>query len=1777
MITEAHAQIASDGSELSDPRFRAFVENCLILDLEVDKNNERIVAIGAVRGNRKLHLPNISSSEHAVRKLDEFGSGTDFVVGHNIVAHDRRFIEQYLPQSSLLELPVVDTLYLSPLANPQRPYHRLVKDYKLIGAEPNNPVADCHLTLELLKDCWEILRSKGKQDPWLLSVYRSCFVDLPCNGNLSLLLDGTGVFIEQIGGRMLANHVLAKGVKHFAGDSACSSTLHRLLPALLNHPQNRPVAAYSVAWLMVASTESVLPRWVHYRFPEAAKFIRQIRSVSCGRPGCGYCSIHHNPERKLQEYFGFEGFRSAPATSDGESLQKRIVEERIAGESVMTIMPTGGGKSLGFQLPAIVHNEQTGALTVVISPLQALMKDQVENLNKRTEILTLAATLNGLQTMIERREVLEGIRLGQYALLYVSPEQLRSRSFASAIRHREIAAWVFDEAHCISKWGHDFRPDYLYAARFIKEFSEEEGVPIAPIACFTATAKPDVREDIRSHLRSVLGKKLKVLAADRIDRKNLSFSVEETPNARKAQRIDELLRNHIAGMPGSAPQGAAIIYARSRHRAENFAEKLRLQGWEAKHFHGGLDPPEKKRVQDAFISGDTPIIVATNAFGMGIDKPDVRLVVHADVPASIESYLQEAGRAGRDGQRAQCVLLFAKGDLERQFDLVSGSRLIKRDIAQILRAIRQARRRDTEEIVVSPGELLRTPDADFSFDDDDRYASTRVKTAVSWLERAKFLLRNENRTRLYQGVPAVRDLKESLEKVKALDLPPSKKGEWMQVLNLLHHADLREGIEVDRIASLPFFRSRLDTLAHRHPDDPARANRAITQEIFRTLHEMTRAGVLESGFYFSAWVHHKTKNRSIDRLDQIAQAQTTLVDTLKAEWPEAGAGQEFEVSIPQLQEQLRSQLGNILSDSLLTLLGGWGRKITQQDSPLSLQSHGRRRLGMRLDVSWDELTEQLETRNEVGRVILKALGDKADQRGFTGERLVLFSLEELHRAIEEHLGLGDQIDDPFTTLEKTLLFLDEHHVIRLERGLSVFRQAMTICIRKEAKGRRYSERDYEPLRAHYQERVFQIHAIGRYAEESHIRVGKWSGTYLDDYFRLTNQQFKRRYFRGQSKSVKRATSAENYSEIVKSLKNPDQERIVTAPTDRNLLVLAGPGSGKTRVVVHRAAYLLIVKRIRPERLLVICFNRSAMHELRVKLRELVGDVTRRVAVHTYHSLALQITERSIAERIQVSGDRQINFDEIIRDANRLLSGKAPIIGAEPDQLRDRLLSGFEYLLVDEYQDIDQAQYQMITHIAQRAGQEDDADRRATILAVGDDDQNIYTWRGANVRFLRHFEKDFGAERHYLVENYRSTGNIITASNALIQRNRDRMKLRHHIRINAARADEPKGGRWAALDSLTGGRVSHLQVRGPGLAAVSLSEIERLRELDKTPEWENFAVLAWSHADLAPVRALLEKKGVPVRRSIPEGLPRLDRIREFKLLLEYLKSVGPQRIRIPDLLEELPRICGAGGRGTVWVAMANRMLEALQEEVGIEAVDATTVTGAIHQGLADHHRSHLIGQGVLVSTIHAAKGLEFDHVLVLGGRKRTARKEPRSPEEERRLYYVALTRARQTLTLIDSAESPNPYFRQIGPHVLRRTTTVANPESPDTDLEYQVLGMKDLYLDLAGTKTPGDPIHRRLLALQAGDFVTLANGHNGRVRVLDTNRKQVARLSTTAARQWSTDRLAATDEVRILGIVARTKDESDAIYQHRLRAERWETPLLEVRTRKGKRPRLQSGP
>lgn len=332
--------------------------------------------------------------------------------------------------------------------------------------------------------------------------------------------------------------------------------------------------------------------------------------------------------RILKSYYGFDTFKEG---------QAEVIDSIMAGRDVMCIMPTGAGKSVCYQIPALMQN----GTTLVVSPLISLMKDQVSALSQMD---IKAAYINSSMTSQEYGRTLSAMSRGLYRIVYVAPERLHSETFAEICREIDIPFIAVDEAHCISQWGQDFRPSYLRIAEFVRELP---GRPV--IGAFTATATPDVKEDIKTLLE--LDEPFCITTS--FDRPNLSFTVIH-PDNKERQLLKTLAKRR--GQTG-------IIYCTKRKDVESVCELLESRGFEATRYHAGLSDEERIANQDDFIYDRRKIMVATNAFGMGIDKSDVSFVIHYSMPKNIESYYQEAGRAGRDGSRADCILFYSPGDV----------------------------------------------------------------------------------------------------------------------------------------------------------------------------------------------------------------------------------------------------------------------------------------------------------------------------------------------------------------------------------------------------------------------------------------------------------------------------------------------------------------------------------------------------------------------------------------------------------------------------------------------------------------------------------------------------------------------------------------------------------------------------------------------------------------------------------------------------------------------------------------------------------------------------------------------------------------------------------------------------------------------------------------------------------------------------------------------------------------------------------------------------------
>ena len=1646
----------------------------------------------------------------ALVKLDRLADGADFILGHNLIDFDLPHLKAASPGLRLFRLPAVDTLRLNPLAFPRNPYHHLVKHYQdggLRRGRINDPELDSRLALKVFDDQIKTLRESPS--------------DLLTAWHWLTTSDGSEGF-----GRVFSS----LRNSHRPSDAEASAAIHRRLAdkscqtcaweVIADATRYGWGLAYALAWLSVSGGSSVMPPWVRHQFPEAGRLVKRLRDTACPDSDCRWCRERHDARKELTRWFRFPDFRPEPSDENGQPMQRSIVEAVMARRHVLGILPTGAGKSLCYQVPALSRYDKTGDLTVVISPLVALMADQVAGLEAKG--IGSCVTINGLLSMPERADALDRVRLGDAGIVIAAPEQLRSVSFRRALDQRAIGGWVLDEAHCLSKWGHDFRPDYRYVGRFIRENAGDDPVP--PVVCLTATAKPDVKTDIVEYFQAELGIDLKVFDGG-TRRTNLGFDVVPTSSGEKFAAVHQILD---ADLPADE-SGGAIVYCATRRQSEELAAFLQAKGVAADHFHGGLPPETKKNVQESFIRGDLRAIAATNAFGMGINKPDVRLVIHADIPGSLENYLQEAGRAGRDQQRARCALLYTQDDVERQFGMSARSRLTRREIHGVLRALRNLdrKKRLDGQVEATAGEILGEDDEKV-FERDSNTDDTRVRTAVAWLEEAVLLTREENRVQVFPSSLRVSSVAEARARLEKSDIARGYRRQLLTIAETLVEADADEGISTDELMT---------------------ATGLTSEGVRGALYDLERLGIASNDTVLTAFVHTGVVRASRRRFEQAAALESDLIAHLRETTPDMSTGDTSTLHLRLATQRLKDEgHPHALPENLWRIvrsIAADGRGEGGGGGSLGVRRWDAETVQVTLQRAWGALERTAELRRAAARRLLDHLLATLPQ-GIRGTDLLAeTTLGKLLAAVQSDIILRSEVKDPGKLMDRALLWLHEQEVIRLNKGLAVFRPAMTIHLKPETRG--FAQADFASLKLHYDEQVLQIHVMAEYAQQGLASMAHALRLAMD-YFARREEDFLDRWLPNRATETSRQTTPESWRAIVESLNNPVQRRIVADDREQtNVLVLAGPGSGKTRVLVHRIAYLLRVKRENPRGILALAYNRHAAVEIRRRLADLIGDDARGVTVFTCHALAMRLVGASFSGRANRLNEG--DFQEVLRQATALLRGEG-LPPDEADENRARLLAGFRWILVDEYQDIGLDQYELISALAGRTLAEEDD--KLSLFAVGDDDQNIYAFNGSSVEFIRRFEADYGAKPAFLTDNYRSTSNIIAAANAVIQPARERMKTGHPITIDRTRSNGPPGGTWNAIDPVARGKVQILPAGDNPIsqAQVAVAELQRLAGLTANWEWSACAVVArdWSYLD--PVRSLCELQGIPVEMA-NEDFSGFWHLRETRALRDWLHEQDSQLVRSGDVADWL-RKQPLGP----WI----KLLEEAVAEYALETGRAETSLDYFIEWLAEWGREFRRRQGgLLLTTAHRAKGLEFDHVVVLDGAwDRIGRGEDR--DAPRRLYYVAMTRARQTLTLM-RLPGRHPFLDslQSSPPVLRRPASVGLP-APATELNrsYRRLSLRDVFLSFAGYRPPGSPVHPAIAVLSPGDFLQLRNGSN-RWELLDSQGTVVGQLASSF--MPPADMRCAFASV--LAIATWDRESSDPEYREGLLSDIWEVVVPEL--------------
>jgi ATP-dependent DNA helicase RecQ len=1502
------------------------------IDLEVSPKKGTILDIGSIKNTGSVfHSKSIAG-------FIAFIKGSEYLCGHNIIKHDLKYIQHAIEIASR---NVIDTLYLSALLFPRKPYHALVKDEKLQTDELNNPVNDAIKAKDLFLDevfAFHNLEDSLKQIFFLLlgdqKEFRAFFqyVDYKTEVELMPLIK-----------------------EHFSLEICENTDLQRIIT-------EHPVAlAFSLAVINVKDRFSVTPPWILKNYPEVEQVMDLLRNRPCLR-GCSYCEQVLDARRGLKWFFGFDSYR----TFGGEPLQENAVKAAINNKSLLAIFPTGGGKSLTFQVPALMSGENVKGLTVVISPLQSLMKDQVDNLEK-VGIMD-AVTVNGLLDPIERAKSFERVVDGSASLLYISPESLRSRTIEHILLGRKIVRFVIDEAHCFSAWGQDFRVDYLYIGDFIKTLQEKKNLAEGiPVSCFTATAKQKVIEDIQVYFKDKLSIDLDVFSSS-TTRTNLRYKVIEK---RDQEEKYNTLRNLL-----EQKDCPTIVYVSRTRRAYELAERLTKDGYQAKPYHGKMDKKEKSENQDAFIAGEVPIMVATSAFGMGVDKKDVGMVVHFEISDSLENYIQEAGRAGRDEHiTADCYILYCEDDLDKHFVLLNQTRINIKEIQQVWKAIKGVTR-FRKTVSQSALEIARKA----GWDEGIGQIETRVKTAIAALEESGYIRRGQNMPKIFADSILCRTAQEAIAKINASELFNEKEKEHATriIKKLISSRSISE-------AQGENAESRVDYIS-----DQLGIER---KKVIRIVNLMREEGILADARDLSAYIKQGDRtNRSL----QIFESYSGIEKYLATVFEE----QEATYNLKELNEEAEDFGCNYVTpNKIRVILNYWTIKRMIKYKGLEYSKNHVRLIALE---SKEKFRERLEKRQELAQFVIEFLysqGSRVKEEVESEEILVDFSVIELKKAYEESMRLFKS-EVSIADIEDTLFYLSRIEAIKIEGGFMVVYNPMSIERLEEDNKIRYKLEDYQKLDQFYENKVQQIHIVGEYAKKM-IDNYREALQFVEDYFRLNYTSFLGKYFQGsRGEEIKRNISPSKFRQLFGEL-SPTQLGIIKDNQNKHIAVLAGPGSGKTRVLVHKLASLLLMEDVKHEQLLMLTFSRAAATEFKKRLTKLVGGAANFIEIKTFHSYCFDLLGRvGNAER----------FDHVVKNTiEKIRNGDV-----EPGRITKTVL------VLDEAQDMDQDVYSLVQVLM--AQNED-----MRVIAVGDDDQNIFEFRGSSAEYMEKFMVENQAAKYELLENYRSKRNLVDFSNQFAGLIRRRLKKNEIV-----------------AHSQENGCIRILQYLHNNLLVPFVEDLSGTELVGST------CVLTQTNDEALQVTGLLLQRGIPARLiQTNDGFYLYDLV-ELRFFLEQL-SIDPTTPMVSDDIWNMAKraLVKSYGKSEI-LDICKRIIldfEAIyQKRKYITDFEVFIKESKLEDFYTDSRET------IFVSTIHKAKGKEFDNVFLLLENFNIG------TEEKKRQLYVAMTRAKSNLTIHLNGN----YLDHIQEENLNRLEDTAHYELPEK-MAMQ-LSHRDVWLD-----------------------------------------------------------------------------------------------------------------
>ena len=1251
----------------------------------------------------------------------------DCVCGHNIVDFDRTKLDEKIFENR----KVIDTLFLSMLLEPTYLDHKLEKPYRktdeinyesnslsryLINLKDNrtetiinDPILDAEESKNLfekldkkfdglserLKNTFAYLLSddkhfqgyfnyKGIKKPNSINIYRNLKDEIVNteNGNKKKFL---GAICDEVKFNELSG-------------------------------QNPTAFAFALAFIFFNDNYSAISSIILKQYYNVMKILK---------------GILFDPQKiNILEFskniFGIEKFKEFE-TVDGSSKisQKQIIDSTLKGESFIAVLPTGAGKTYTFQLPALIKASIYKPLTIVISPLQALMKDQVENFaqKKGSKKFKIYAS-SGYLSYYEKQVVLKGVRDGSVDILYIAPESLRSEMVFNAISKRYIDRFVIDEAHCISTWGHDFRHDYFYIAKAIKELKGRDYQDKIAVSCFTATAKREVIDEIKEYFKKELDLDLKEFIASP-KRKNLKYEAIKINNDDEkdtekfkclVNEIKELMKRNggkivptIIYLPSSA-EGCRDL---SEKLSEKFL-KLKIEPFYAK-----LDEEEgegkKNEILTEFKEGKIDIVVATTAFGMGIDKGDIGAVIHYMLSDSLESYMQESGRGARDEKKmkeADCIILYDAKDFEYSKDMLLRNQITIQNISNVLKKLRKLLedKKDTAEIklrdLIEAAEFDERGTKKSSFE----IKQNKINTVLAELEKAGFI----SRLRDVYHITQPDETKYKIDEINGLTNDEKEKAK-----RIIAYIRERSSIDMQEL---------LDVFGIDGSEDSSNNEKNSIKEFDELMDKLEQEGILSKGYNdILAYIKKEAK----DELRRLIEIENKILKSIKSNKNEEVNYSDEDIKIIKTWEDLAKLYEKDLRNSSIKI------SINEEE-----ESNHKCKVKFLPVYSENKFKEYLKRRQEICEFIInfiidiKTLHDKeeGDVIIFTG---VLKKEIKDEISLDKELNKKGVLDDKFFAhymyfLDKNLGDKGDKFVIKKSR-LIYYR---TLKIKLE-KTEDYTDKDYEQLRKYYIDKAWSLSYYKKYIEtlaKDRSKAQKMS----DDYF-----------------------SSKPYPELKKehpqvSLDELDEEQKKVCKDDAQVLIVeAGPGSGKTTTLAYKVATLCLEKGYFQNEILMLTHQNAAVGAFHKKLYEIMGFNS--IEVSTFHAYARKILN-------SMNSELEKDYKEQITEATKILEDRY--------ESKDFIMLP-KVLILDEFQDVSKALFNFIKAIYKKMIEKDE---KSKMIAVGDNCQCINDFKDKNdkadinnFKTLRKFiksEKILSLQRLSLYKNHRSIKPIVDLANAI---------------------------------------------------------------------------------------------------------------------------------------------------------------------------------------------------------------------------------------------------------------------------------------------------------------------------------------------------------------------------------------------------------------------------